>query len=118
MIASHHDFDETPDRGVIRMLLEQIRESGADIVKLAVMPKSMQDVLDLLEETNAFHEKYPDKALITMSMGAQGAISRVAGEFFGSCVSFGAGEQASAPGQLPMGELEQVLGIMDKSISR
>lgn len=118
VIASHHDFDETPDRGVIRMLLEQIRESGADIVKLAVMPKSMQDVLDLLEETNAFHEKYPDKALITMSMGAQGAISRVTGEFFGSCVSFGAGEQASAPGQLPMGELEQVLGIMDKSISR
>ena len=46
------------------------------------------------------------------------AVSRVAGEFFGSCVTFGAGEQASAPGQLPMGELEQVLGILDKSISR
>lgn len=118
VIASHHDFEQTPERGVIRMLLEQIRESGADVVKLAVMPQSMQDVLNLLEETNAFHEKYPDKALITMSMGAQGAISRVAGEFFGSCVTFGSGEQASAPGQLPMGELEQVLGILHKSINR
>ena len=118
VIASHHDFEQTPERGVIRMLLEQIRESGADVVKLAVMPQSMQDVLDLLEETNAFHEKYPDKALITMSMGALGAISRVSGEFFGSCVTFGAGEQASAPGQLPMGELEQLLGILHKSISR
>ena len=109
VIASHHDFEQTPERGVIRMLLEQIRESGADVVKLAVMPQSMQDVLD---------EQCPDKALITMSMGAKGAVSRVAGEFFGSCVTFGAGEQASAPGQLPMGELEQVLGILDKSISR
>lgn len=118
VIASHHDFEQTPERGVIRMLLEQIRESGADVVKLAVMPQSMQDVLDLLEETSFFHEQYPDKALITMSMGAKGAVSRVAGEFFGSCVTFGAGEQASAPGQLPMGELEQVLGILDKSISR
>ena len=118
VIASHHDFEQTPERGVIRMLLEQIRESGADVVKLAVMPQSMQDVLDLLEETNAFHEKYPDKALITMSMGALGAISRVSGEFFGSCVTFGAGEQASAPGQLPMGELEQLLGTLHKSISR
>ena len=116
VIASHHDFEQTPDREVIRMLLEQIRESGADVVKLAVMPQTMQDVLDLLEETNYFHEQYPDHPLITMSMGAKGCISRVAGEFFGSCVTFGAGEQASAPGQLPMGHLEEILAILHKSV--
>lgn len=114
VIASHHDFDETPDRKVIRMLLEQIRESGADVVKLAVMPQNMQDVLDLLEETSYFHGLYPDKPLITMSMGAMGTISRVSGEFFGSCVTFGAGEKASAPGQLPMEEAEEVLTTLHK----
>ena len=41
VIASHHDFEQTPDPEVIRMLLEQIRESGADVVKLAVMPQNM-----------------------------------------------------------------------------
>ena len=102
----------------MRMLLEQIYESGADVVKLAVMPQNTKDVLHLLSETNAFHENHPDRALITMSMGAQGAISRVAGEFFGSCVTFGAGEQASAPGQLPMTDLENVLEILHESISR
>lgn len=118
VIASHHDFYQTPERAVIRMLLERIHESGADIVKLALMPEKMQDVLNLLEETNRFHEMYPDKALITMSMGPLGTISRVAGEYLGSCVSFGAGRQASAPGQLPMEELKTALSILHNGAVR
>ena len=116
VIASHHDFEQTPDPEVIRMLLEQIRESGADVVKLAVMPQNMWDVLHLLEETNRVHENHPDHPLITMSMGAKGGISRVAGEFFGSCVTFGAGGQASAPGQLPVKQLEEILHILHQSV--
>ena len=116
VIASHHDFEQTPDPEVIRMLLEQIRESGADVVKLAVMPQNMWDVLHLLEETNRFHENHSDHPLITMSMGAKGGISRVAGEFFGSCVTFGAGGQASAPGQLPVKQLEEILHILHQSV--
>ena len=116
VIASHHDFEQTPDPEVIRMLLEQIRESGADVVKLAVMPQNMWDVLHLLEEPNRFHENHPDHPLITMSMGAKGGISRVAGEFFGSCVTFGAGGQASAPGQLPVKQLEEILHILHQSV--
>ena len=116
VIASHHDFEQTPDPEVIRMLLEQIRESGADVVKLAVMPQNMWDVLHLLEETNRFHANHPDHPLITMSMGAKGGISRVAGEFFGSCVTFGAGGQASAPGQLPVKQLEEILHILHQSV--
>lgn len=116
VIASHHDFEQTPDTEVIHMLLEQIRESGADVVKLAVMPQNMWDVLHLLEETNRFHENHPDYPLITMSMGAKGGISRVAGEFFGSCVTFGAGGQASAPGQLPVKQLEEILHILHQSV--
>ncbi len=118
VIASHHDFHQTPERAVIRMLLERIYDSGADVVKLALMPECMQDVLNLLEETNRFHETYPNQALVTMSMGTYGAISRIAGEFFGSCISFGAGKQASAPGQLPMEELETVLSIMHRCVGR
>ncbi len=116
VIASHHDFEQTPDPEVIRMLLEQIRESGADVVKLAVMPQNMWDVLHLLEENNRFHENHTDHPLIPMSMGAEGGISRVAGEFFGSCVTFGAGGQVSAPGQLPVKQLEEILHILHQSV--
>ena len=109
VITSHHDFDETPSGEVIAMLLEQMAQSGADIVKLAVMPNCTEDVLRLLEETNAFHNKYPKQLLITMSMGKLGVISRVSGETFGSCVTFGAGKNASAPGQIPVAELQCIL---------
>lgn len=117
VIASHHDFEETPERKVIRMLLELMRNSGASIVKLAVMPQNMKDVLHLLEETNRFHTENPNVPVITMSMGALGTISRVAGEYVGSCVTFGAGEQASAPGQLPKNELLSILESLHNCLS-
>ncbi len=116
VIASHHDFDQTPERNVMWMLLEKLGESGADVAKLAVMPQSFQDVLNLLEETSHFHEQYPNQPVITMSMGARGCISRISGEFTGSCVTFGSGGTASAPGQLPMEELQEVLGVLHRSV--
>lgn len=109
VIASHHDFDKTPSSDEIAMLLEQMAASKTDIVKIALMPQSTEDVLCLLEQTNSFHKKYPNIPLISMSMGKLGVISRISGEIFGSCVTFGAGKNASAPGQIPMKELQQIL---------
>lgn len=112
VITSHHDFHETPSSDVLFMLLEQMKHSNADIVKLAMMPNDVSDVLRLLEETNHFHKRYPNQPLITMSMGKLGMISRISGEIFGSCVTFGAGKNASAPGQIPMDELKQILTVL------
>lgn len=112
VITSHHDFHETPSSDVLFMLLEQMNHSNADIVKLAMMPNSTEDVLRLLTETNHFHKRYPKQPLITMAMGKLGVISRVAGETFGSCVTFGAGKNASAPGQVEMTKLQQILDAL------
>jgi len=112
VITSHHDFHETPSSDVLFMLLEQMNHSNADIVKMAMMPNSSEDVLRLLEETNHFRERYPNQPLITMSMGKLGVISRVAGETFGSCVTFGAGKNASAPGQVEMKKLKLILDVL------
>lgn len=112
VITSHHDFHETPSSDVLFMLLEQMNHSNADIVKMAMMPNSTEDVLRLLEETNRFHKRYPKQPLITMAMGKLGVISRVAGETFGSCVTFGAGKNASAPGQIEMKKLQQILDAL------
>lgn len=112
VISSHHDFHETPSSEVLFMLLEQMRHSNADIVKMAMMPNSTEDVLRLLEETNRFHKKYPKQPLISMSMGKLGMVSRIAGETFGSCVTFGAGKNASAPGQIEMSKLSNILDAL------
>ena len=82
-------FYETPDREVMKMLLEQMCAGGADVVKLAVMPQNMEDVLKLLSVTNEFKEENPDTPVITMSMGKMGMISRLCGEF-GAAVTFAA----------------------------
>ena len=112
VVTSHHDFYETPSEDVLFMLLEQMKHSHADIVKLAVMPNNTDDVLRLLEETSHFHKRYPNQPLITMSMGKMGCISRISGEVFGSCVTFGAGKTASAPGQIPYVDLREILAYM------
>lgn len=112
VITSHHDFHETPSSDVLFMLMEQMKHSNADIVKLAMMPQNTEDVLRLLSETNHFHKRYPEQPLITMSMGKIGSVSRICGEVFGSCVTFGAGKNASAPGQIEKAKLEEILEVL------
>lgn len=109
VIASHHDFEQTPDDRILHMLMDQMERGGADIAKLAVMPQNPDDVLRLLKLTNDTREKYPELPVITMSMGAYGVISRISGEFFGSCVTFGADGAVSAPGQMQMEKLDMIL---------
>lgn len=111
VITSHHDFEETPEPAVMKMLLERMCAGGADIVKLAVTPKNHQDVLNLLSVTAAFCEENPGTPIVTMSMGKLGSISRLCGEAFGSCMSFGAYQRASAPGQY---RLEDLVAILDR----
>lgn len=115
VVASHHDFWQTPESGVMQTLLEQMYEGGADIVKLAVMPQCEEDVLSLLGVTARFHAQHPDTPVITMSMGRLGSISRLCGETFGSCVTFGSHEKPSAPGQYQMDRLAAVLDVIHES---
>lgn len=115
VVASHHDFEETPPRDVMKMLLERMCAGGADIVKLAVMPNCAKDVLNLLEVTESFKRENEDTPVITMSMGKLGSISRLCGETFGSCVTFGANKKCSAPGQYQMQDLAMVLEAIHKS---
>ncbi|MCD7982055.1 MAG: type I 3-dehydroquinate dehydratase [Clostridiales bacterium] len=116
VIASHHDFRATPDERILQMLMDQMKQGGADIAKLAVMPNTADDVLRVLKLTNDTKQKYPGLPVVTMSMGGLGVISRVAGEFFGSCITFGADGEVSAPGQMQKDVLEGVLDALHRSL--
>lgn len=48
VIASNHDFDATPEKYEIVRRLRMMQDYGADIPKMAVMPRNKQDVLTLL----------------------------------------------------------------------
>jgi len=47
-----------------------------------------------------------------MSMGSIGSISRIAGEIFGSAITFGAVQKSSAPGQIKAKKLKQMLQMI------
>lgn len=116
VIMSNHDFFKTPSKEEIISRLCKMQEYGAHIPKIAVMPTSVADVITLLDATNTMKTEYADRPIITMSMGGTGVISRLAGEVFGSAFTFGAGKEASAPGQIPVAELRTVLDILHKSL--
>ncbi|MBO0453981.1 type I 3-dehydroquinate dehydratase [Candidatus Enterococcus murrayae] len=109
IIMCNHDFDKTPEKNEIITRLRTMQNKGADICKIAVMPKSSADVLTLLEATHEMYEYYADVPLITMSMGALGMVSRISGQVFGSAATFGSAGTASAPGQVPVAELRKML---------
>lgn len=112
VIASNHDFNKTPDKEEIIRRLCIMQEYGADIVKLAAMPKVERDVFTLLDATLEMKEKYANRPVVTMSMGKLGTVSRLAGELFGSSITFGAREKASAPGQIAVDDLQRDLQIL------
>lgn len=115
VVMSSHDFHATPRRKEMFARLQRMQEMGAEIAKLAVMPQSHKDVLRLMDVTLQA-KKELECPIITMAMGPLGVVSRMAGEFFGSALTFGAGEQASAPGQMPATALRQVLDAMHASM--
>ena len=116
VIASNHDFFKTPAQSDIVYRLRKMQDMGADIPKIAVMPTCKQDVITLLSATLEMSEKYADRPIITMSMAGTGVVSRLTGETFGSALTFGAATKASAPGQINVNELAQVLDIIHKSL--
>ena len=101
-LFSEHHFGSTPDTGVMLDL-------GADIAKLAVMPRNRADAARLLLATAQAAAQRPGKALITMSMGRDGAVTRYCGGAFGSAATFGTLSAASAPGQPPVTLLKEKL---------
>ena len=116
VIGSNHDFGKTPSKEEIIRRLQKMQELDVDLPKIAVMPRKKEDVLTLLAATEEMNRKYADRPIITMSMAGDGVISRLCGEVFGSALTFGAAGQASAPGQIGVKELRQILTILHESV--
>ncbi|ARC57779.1 3-dehydroquinate dehydratase [Frondihabitans sp. 762G35] len=112
VVMSSHDFERTPTREQIVARLRLQQDLGADVVKIAVMPRSAADVLTLLAATEEYARVPGARPAVTMAMGALGVTSRLTGETFGSCLTFGSSGAASAPGQVEVGELRIVLDLI------
>lgn len=107
VVGSHHRFDGTPAKETMIEVLKNIEESGADLLKLAVMPHDEADVERLIAATKETVETHVSHPVVTMSMGSLGVRTRVEGKKYGSCMTFGCVGETSAPGQLEIDRLRE-----------
>lgn len=108
VILSNHDFKKTPSADEMIKRMSGMKKAGADIAKIAVMPRSSSDVLELLTATESMKKIEDPIPVITISMSALGLVSRITGEVFGSAVTFASAGRVSAPGQIDADELDRI----------
>ena len=120
VVASFHDFEATPADEALEEVLTRMAREGADLAKIAVWPTSADDVARLLgvcARATAGAGTGLGVPVAAMSMGALGAVSRVA-PAFGSALTFAVvpDEQgqarASAPGHLPLQDVRRCLELL------
>ena len=122
VVASFHDFEDTPADEALEEVLARMACQGADLAKIAVWPTSADDVARLLSvcaraTAGAGERGGLGVPVAAMSMGALGAVSRVA-PAFGTALTFAVvpNEQglarASAPGQLPIQDVRRCLELL------
>ena len=116
LIASFHNFKQTPPAEELVAKFVAMEAAGADIAKIAVMPQAIEDVLTLLSATLEANRKIKP-AIISMSMGPFGSLSRLFGWMFGSSVSFAVGAKASAPGQVPIEDWRSVVEVLQRALA-
>lgn len=118
VLMSSHNFQRTPEIESLMQKFKVMDSFDADILKIAVMPEDLQDVINLLEFTLRANEEYPHRAIVTMAMSNLGVLSRLIGEQFGSAITFGCVDKTSAPGQINYQDLNQVLNIIHQYIDK
>ena len=112
VVGSYHDFNSTPCEKEIVDRLLYMAEIGADIPKIAVMPEKEKDLFTLMSASRDAADRL-EQPVVTMSMGSIGALSRFAGARTGSAVTFGCLGEPSAPGQINVNELRDIMDKFD-----
>lgn len=108
MIRSSHFFAGTPSDDILRGTVEKCRKFGGEIVKIAAMAKSEEDVARVL---GLYSVAEPDDQrsyeLIAFSMGEIGKASRLECLKLGSPFTYAAlnGNEVVAPGQWSYSEM-------------
>ena len=107
VIMSFHDFERTPQRADLLRIVGDMRQRGADIVKLACMAQQPADAHTML----SLYDADIDLPLISFAMGEYGLKSRPLSVMLGAPFAYACAEGcATAPGQPTFALLRRMLG--------
>ena len=104
-IVSYHNFERTPPD--LEDIHRRARETGADVVKVAVRANDIADTLPVLELLERHAATTPT---IALSMGEEGVPTRVLAPKLGAFLTFASltRDKASAEGQVPCTQMEEM----------
>jgi 3-dehydroquinate dehydratase / shikimate dehydrogenase len=112
LIISHHDYDGTPADldGLYRAMAQQ----GADVVKIAVTPRSFADVGRLLAFATRVAE-IGGTPLVPLALGPLGMATRVLAGRYGAPFTFASPDWGleAAPGQIPAADMATLYRVRD-----
>ncbi|WP_409201019.1 type I 3-dehydroquinate dehydratase [Methanobrevibacter sp. DSM 116169] len=103
-IISYHDFEKTPNLDEIFYIVKKEKELG-DIAKVAFMPNDLDDTLKILAILSHC------KDTIAISMGELGSYTRVMASKFNSPITFAAGRDPTAPGQIDIETMKSLFNM-------
>ncbi len=106
VIISCHDFKATPGEKTLESIIRRSLEAGADIVKIACHAGNRED----LKRLAGLLLRHND--LIVIAMGGYGACSRILFPAMGSLLTYGSISRNTAPGQMPVGEINKLFECM------
>ena len=103
-IVSYHDFHKTPEINEIMYIVEKEHKLG-DIAKVAFMPNDLDDTLKILAILSHCENT------IAISMSDLGSYTRVMASKFDSPITFAAGTDVTAPGQIDIETMKSLLNM-------
>lgn len=103
-IVSYHDFEKTPELDEIYYIVEKEKNLG-DIAKVAFMPQNLDDTLKILAILSHYENT------IAISMSDLGSYTRVMASKFNSPITFAAGRDVTAPGQIDIETMKSLLNM-------
>ncbi len=112
LIVSHHDFAGMPDD--LDLLYAEMSEKGADVVKIAVTPRSFADVGRLIEFAQRTSAS-GGPGLVCVGLGPLGAPTRLLAGKWNAPFTFASaavGEE-TAPGQFPVAALADLYRVRE-----
>jgi 3-dehydroquinate dehydratase type I len=107
VFLSKHYFDHTPKD--LKKIWESMDPYAPFVKKIACMPETVDDVARLLISC---YEHKTDSKKLAISMSKLGSVSRVAGFVFESEFTFTTLTESSAPGQIPLEKMNEILDLL------
>lgn len=111
IIVSYHNFENTPSREQLKIIVAQSFDMGATVAKIACLVNKPEDNASIL----SVYE--PGKRIVSVGMGELGKISRIAAPFLGAEFTFASAtdEFATAPGQVSYTKLRTIVELLKNS---